>query len=117
MSLGLDEGLKIGVIEELAWVEGKLPPFLLLMCPHLIDIQDLSCMDNFLVLGQNMGAQYVFLNGIDVLRCIEGLFFNSKKFSTLRREHENAFSYIKTCFDNEDGFLPVGSLTLINAGR
>ena len=81
MFLGLGKGLKIGVLEELAWVKGKLPPFSLLMCPDLIKIPDLSCMDNFLVLGQSIGVQYVFLNGTNVLRCTEGLFFNSQKNS------------------------------------
>ena len=38
--LDSEERLKIGVLEELAWVEGKLPPFSLLMCPNLIDIPD-----------------------------------------------------------------------------
>ena len=38
-----------------------------------------------------------------------------KNFQNLRREHKNAFSYIKTRFDDEDGFLPAGRLTLINA--
>ena len=77
MSLGLGEELNIGVLEELTWVEDKLSPFSLLMCPHLIEISDLSYMDSFLVLGQNICVQYVFLNGTDVLRYTKGLFFNS----------------------------------------
>ena len=81
MSLGLGEGLKIGVLEEFAWVEGKLPPFSLLMCPDLIEMPDLSCMDNFLVLGQSISFQYVFLNGTVVPRCTVREFFNFQKFS------------------------------------
>ena len=81
MSLGLGEGLKIGVLEELAQVESKLPPFSLLMCLDLIKIPDLICTNSFLVLDQNIGVQYVFLNGIAVLRCKEGEIFNFKKIS------------------------------------
>ena len=73
-------------------------------------------MDSFRFLAQSIGFQYVFLNGTEVLRCTEGQFSNSQKeFHNLRREHENAFSYIKTRFDDEDGFLPAGRLSLINA--
>ena len=58
-------------------MEGKLAPFSLLICPDLIEMSDLNCMDSFLALGPNIGIQYVFLNGTDVLRCTKDLFFNS----------------------------------------
>ena len=77
----LGEGLKTGVLDELACVEGKLPPFSLLMCPDLIEIPDLKCMDSFLCIAQNIGFQYVFLNGTEVLRCTKSQFSNSQKFS------------------------------------
>ena len=53
-------------------MEGKLPPFSLLMCPDLIETPDLKCMDSFLFLAQSIGFQYVFLNGTEVLGCTEG---------------------------------------------
>ena len=62
-------------------MEGKLPPFALLMCPDLIEMPDLKCMDGFLVFDLSIGFQYVFLNGNVVPSCTEGQFFNSQKFS------------------------------------
>ena len=55
--LGSKEVLKSGVLEEFAWVEGKLPPFSLLKYPDLIEIPNLKCMDSFLVFGQNIDFQ------------------------------------------------------------
>ena len=80
-SLEVYEGLKCEFLVELAYVEGKLPSFSLLMCPDLIETPDLKCMDKFLFFAQSIGFQYVFLNGTEVLRCTESQFSNSQKFS------------------------------------
>ena len=36
----------------------------------------------------------------------------SKNFQNLRRKHENAFSYIKARFDDEDGFFASWQIDL-----